>query len=938
MKLLKKLFVITTLCLSVISVADINTYEVQAKQSYSDLYPMQCNAFEVDTVNDNGGFTKKGCYNSFDEAKTAMNQNGSDAVVRHSSSYSPTKIIAMVSGIAYSYPMRSGSSTTTVFQYGGTKSTYITKHREMRYYATESYDNGEGDVHINISDFDGIISLKNIDLIPYKFILKNLPIYLGGNDTTEENEQPFSVRAQQSYYVVEQNGNYKELRYVAYSGWATNGNVPSKKFNAIVGPAASWMNVGDVYYSYNDYEFYSDRYYSNLVGTYYNYYEYMPLRQKSDISASAYNTFLEQNGYGSNSVLWNQGQTFIDAQNKYGINALMLFAQAVNESGWGTSYYATNRNNIFGIAAYDNDPNNATTFSSVADCINYQASILLREYLDTDDTRFFGSHFGNKGSGIAVKYASDNYYGLTLASLAYRFDKIYNGNDGNLTEFNETSIGVVNTKGVAVKDNINGNTLYTTEYGATYQKNHVVTILEESGDWYKIQSTDYIENGSKYKFSSDERKDYDWNSSVGWIEKQYVTLIGGTVQTSSSSNTVIGTATVNVSNLRIRKGPGTSYSTVGVAQDGGSYYVYSVQQADGYTWYQIGTNQWFASTGSWVTYTENKQEENKDPSSSTTTNTNVVPSSQYQTIDALEENRKMIASIKDVQFNEETHVVTITGLALFRKMNAIMGEVQHDLILTNADTKKSIVIPCTTESYGQQLLSGYTTDAVQFTTSFDLDDFENCNYYIGIRVSNNGTSGYYSFLMNGSDYDHSYKKDDGSYVKLFADASSNYRYSLSVEKNSIDFSVVNKPSAMIPKFGTTSLSLENGHLTMDAYAGIYLTDFTPETHPSYKVIIESDDGQSTTFDTSLMSEQRNMTRYMKCNNSYTQTWFNADCDLTNLSTGTYKVYIDVSTDNARDIFEMYSIQDTDDIVGYANGHTYRLTKTNTRSRYILTIE
>ncbi len=939
MKLIKKLLVISTLCLSMFNVTKINTYEVKAKESYSSLYPMQCSAFEVDTVNDNGGFTKKGCYSSFSEAKTAMAQNGNDAVVRHSSSYSPTKIIAMVSGIAYSYPMRDGYSTADVYQYGGTKSTYITKHREMRYYTTESYDNGDGDVHINVSDFDGIISLKDIDLVPYKFILKNLPIYLGGNDGTDANEQPFSARIQQSYYVVEQNGNYKELRFVAYSGWAVNGDVPFKKFNAVVGPAASWMNVGDVYYSYNDYEFYTDRYYNNLAGTYYNYYEYMPLRQKSDITASAYNTILEKNGYGSNSKLWNQGQTFIDAQNKYGINALMLFAQAVNESGWGTSYYAVNRNNLFGIAAYDNNPDNATVFSSVADCINYQASVLLRQYIDTDNWLFFGSHFGNKGSGIAVKYASDTYYGLTLASIAYQVDKTYNGSDGNLTEFNETSIGVVNTYGVGVRSSINGNTLYTTEYGSTYQKNHIVTILEENGDWYKIQSTNYIENGSKYKFSSGERKDYDWNSSVGWIEKKYVTLIGGSVQTNTETTTVIGTATVNVSGLRIRKGPGTGYSNVGVAQDGGSYYVYSVQQAGGYTWYQIGNGQWFASKDNWVSYVETKQEEQKEETKTDTTVTpDVIPSSQYQTIDSLEENRKMIASINDVQFNEESHVVTITGVALFRRMNAILGQVQHDLILTNADTKKSIVIPCTTESSGQQFLSGYTTDAVQFKTSFDLDDFEDCNYYIGVRVNNNGTTGYYSFLMNGTEKDHSYRKEDGSYVKLFADASSNYRYSLSVEKNGIDFSVVNKPSAMVPKFGTTSLSLDNGHLTMDAYAGIYLTDFTPETNPTYKVILVSEDGTTTTYDTSLLADQRNMTRYMKCNNTYTQTWFNANCDLTSLSTGTYKVYIDVSTNNARDIFEMYNIQDSQDIVGYANGHTYRLTKTNTRSRYILTIE
>ncbi len=937
MKLMNKLIMIGTLLLSCINVSMNSVYHVQAKESYSDYYPMQCDAFEVDTVNDSGGFDKKGCYASFNEAKTVMQKSGNDAVVRHASSYSPTKIIAMNSGIAYSYPMRSDSIKVTIYQYGGTKTTYIPKHYEMTYFSTETYDNGEGDVHVNVTDFDGIISLKNIDLVPYKFITNNLPIYLGGNDTTDEQETPFYIRPKQAYYVVEQNGNYKELRFVSYSGWAINGNEPNKKFNSIVGPAASWMNVGDVYYSYNDYDFYSDRYYTNKVGTYYNYYEFLPVRTKSTISADAYNNFLLANGIGSESKLWNQGSTFVDAQNKYGVNALLLFAEAVNESGWGKSYFSLNRNNLFGVSAEDDNPDNARYFNSAEEAIYYQASTLIREYCDTDDFRFFGSHFGNKGSGFAVKYASDPYYGLVISSIAYQFDKYYNNYDGNLSEYNSSAIGIINTYGVGIKNSINGSTLYTTEYGSTYQKNFTVSILEESGDWYKIQSTNYIVNGQKYNFSSEETRDYDWNTCVGWIEKKYVTLLTGSIPDNNTNTSIIGTATVNVSGLRIRKGAGTGYSSVGTAQEGGSYYVYAVESNEGYTWYKIGENQWFASKDNWVSYVAKDNTNNNDNVTPTPTPDN-NQSDSYETIDALEENRKMIASIQDVQFDTESHVVTITGTALFRRMNAIYGEVKHDLILTNADTKKSIVIPCTTENTNDQLLSGYTTNAVKFTTSFDLDDFDISNYYIGVRVTNNGTVGYYSFLLNGTDYDHSYIRSDGTYVKLFADASSNYRYSLSIEKQSIDFSVVNKPSALVPKFGTTSLSLDNGHLSMEAYAGIYQTDFTADTNPTYRILIEKEDGTLTTYDTNISSSQRDMTRYMKCNNSYTQTWFHTDCDLTNLPSGTYRVYIDVSTTQARDIFEMYSIQDSGDITGSANGHTYRLTKTNTRSRYLLTIE
>ncbi|MDY3931676.1 MAG: hypothetical protein SOZ08_08260 [Erysipelotrichaceae bacterium] len=55
--------------------------------------------FDVDVVNDNGGFDHKGCYSDFNSAKNAMNSLGQDAVIRNASSKSPSKIIAMVSGM-----------------------------------------------------------------------------------------------------------------------------------------------------------------------------------------------------------------------------------------------------------------------------------------------------------------------------------------------------------------------------------------------------------------------------------------------------------------------------------------------------------------------------------------------------------------------------------------------------------------------------------------------------------------------------------------------------------------------------------------------------------------------------------------------------------------------------------------------------------------------
>ena len=56
----------------------------------------------------------------------------------------------------------------------------ILKNIEIFYTSTDSYDgNGNGTIHGTVSGFDSVISLKNVDLVPFKFVKNNLSIYLG---------------------------------------------------------------------------------------------------------------------------------------------------------------------------------------------------------------------------------------------------------------------------------------------------------------------------------------------------------------------------------------------------------------------------------------------------------------------------------------------------------------------------------------------------------------------------------------------------------------------------------------------------------------------------------------------------------------------------------------------------------------------------------------
>ncbi len=71
-----------------------------------------------------------------------------------------------------------------------------------------------------------------------------------------------------------------------------------------------------------------------------------------------------------------------------------------------------------------------------------------------------------------------------------------------------------------------------------------------------------------------------------------------------TNSNIVGTLKVNVSSLNIRRGAGTKNETNGTATSGETYEVFETKDADGYTWYRIGENQWVAGNDDWVTYTK----------------------------------------------------------------------------------------------------------------------------------------------------------------------------------------------------------------------------------------------------------------------------------------------------------------------------------------------
>ena len=126
-----------------------------------------------------------------------------------------------------------------------------------------------------------------------------------------------------------------------------------------------------------------------------------------------------------NSLLENKGATFKEAEEHYHINALYLLAHSALESDWGRSKIARDKNNFFGITAYDTTPYlSAKTFDDVDKGILGASKWIKENYIDRGRT-----FLGNKASGMNVEYASDPYWGEKIASVMMKINEKLGGKD-----------------------------------------------------------------------------------------------------------------------------------------------------------------------------------------------------------------------------------------------------------------------------------------------------------------------------------------------------------------------------------------------------------------------------------------------------------------------------------------------------------------------------
>ena len=491
----------------------------------------ECSKFELAKANVDGTLTKESCFDDYSSAKTKMNEIDDDSLIILERNSGITKIIDAKYALVY---LDRGDVLTYLYSSSSLKSSLTYMDNYSGYGATDAaflelnYSNKA--VKVRIGAVTGWIKNGEYTIIPVNFVKTS------------------------SFYRINDNGIY---HFYAKDIETSNYTQSSR----LLGPKPSFINKGDYksydgIYFYENYQKMIDDYrnskHDNAVNkdnAYYNYYLYLPHRSKTnydidDVDAyirnvlnfkgSLYGKFLTSNY----SVIYGTAEYFMYAEKLYGANALSAFSLSRNESANGRSAIAYNKNNIFGHNAVD-----GAAYSSASGYLDVRSSIYTHGYgyinygyARVSDSRYNGSHFGNKNTGMNVMYASDVYWGEKAANFYYTFDK-----DNGLLDYDYYQLIVSNSSDINVRSgpSTKKSIVYTIK-----KANIPFIVLEEvegesvngNNMWYKIQSDSNVTNsGTLISSNKDTWPEYNWDGVV-YVHSSYFTKINDAKKTDGKYN------------------------------------------------------------------------------------------------------------------------------------------------------------------------------------------------------------------------------------------------------------------------------------------------------------------------------------------------------------------------------------------------------------------
>lgn len=512
-----------------------NLKETYAYSSQDYVNRQLCGNFEVAEAKADGTLVQKSCHSNFDQATVAMHADGSDNLVVLGGSPGNVKIYDATTALI------DFSTQTGVFSmYNDVelRDEYTYMIGESRYGASDgiffatgysSYRNTFV-YRVKVGGYTGWVRAGYMEIVPLIWV-KSTSSYTVTNETIRHN-----------YISKLQNPN-------TVIGGAT------------IGPKPDMLAPGN-YLSYDGHYFYTNLetmlkdykagHYNNSVNKdkpYYNYYQYLPNHTKTSYSSINIDEYIRKNlGYGRDvygttaltkdgiktSRLYGKGTFFYNAQEVYGVNALLALGLSRNETGNGTSNLAINKNNGFGLNAVDSSPTEKSDWYAAfsSSILGYANKWVTYGYSKPTDYRYLGSQYGNKNIGMNVKYASDVYWSEKMASNYYSMDKAL-----SLQDYNFYQLGIT-TSGIEAK--LAPSTSSKTVYNFRSAENSVVivdevegTVVNGNNKWYKVVS-DLNQDGNGNPINSGP---YNWNATV-YVPAAYIQKINQGVNGYISPNDV----------------------------------------------------------------------------------------------------------------------------------------------------------------------------------------------------------------------------------------------------------------------------------------------------------------------------------------------------------------------------------------------------------------
>ena len=247
-------------------------------------------------------------------------------------------------------------------------------------------------IHVGTSEF--LAKLK-VHIGEEMFLMEKTDLKKEANDSSESIT---TINRYLNFEVLEVSENWTKVKYKENEGYLPNEKLTSESITPKIKEKNRIARIKD------------------------SLKKDMDLTEPTGLTLSDYKTMLGYNKSDKNSIFADNVEYFYNAEQKYGVNGIFIAAVGIHESGWGTSYLAKEKKNLFGYKAYDRDPiNSAQDFESYEDAINTVAQALSKNYLTPSGSFYYGKTM----EAVNTKYASDSgWHEKVYSYMEYLYDKL----------------------------------------------------------------------------------------------------------------------------------------------------------------------------------------------------------------------------------------------------------------------------------------------------------------------------------------------------------------------------------------------------------------------------------------------------------------------------------------------------------------------------------